>query len=217
MTIAAFPDVEYADQHGLLAIGGDLEVDSLLLAYRSGIFPWPLDEDTLAWFAPPKRAVLFFDKLHTSRSLEREQRRGKFGFAVNRNFEGVIKACAETKNRKKQQGTWITKDIIRAYSALHAAGYAHSVEAYREGELVGGIYGVSIGAMFAGESMFYREPNASKLALLHLCELLKTRGATWMDCQVMTPHLLHFGAEEISRRKFTKLLDTAIQKNISLF
>ncbi len=212
MTILAFPDVSSADEHGLLAIGGDLEVPSLLLAYRSGIFPWPLDEETLAWFAPPKRAVLFFDRIHVARSLERERRRSTLEFKFDQNFAAVIQACAETTNRTKQQGTWITDDIIDAYCALHKSGIAHSIEAYQDGELVGGLYGVSIGAMFAGESMFYRAPNASKLALLYLCDYLGNCGGEWLDCQVLTPHMTQLGAQEIPRAKFMQLLSKALAK-----
>lgn len=217
MSIVAFPPIGDADEHGLLAVGGDLEPDSLLLAYRSGIFPWPLDEHILAWFAPPQRALLFFDRIHIAKSLQKERRRKEFTFAFNRNFEAVVAQCAEMKNRGAQQGTWITEGIQEAYIRLHQLGYCHSIETYHDGELVGGLYGVSIGSMFAGESMFYRRPNASKLALLHLCDYLQSRGATWLDCQVMTPHLKQFGAIEVPRDEYMNLLRTAIRKKMRLF
>ena len=217
MTILAFPPVDEADEHGLLAIGGDLEIDSLLLAYRSGIFPWPLDEETLAWFAPERRTVLFLDKLHIAQSLRKEQRRSKFTFAFNKNFEQVIEHCAEVKNRGKQRGTWITSDMIDAYCEFHRAGYCHSIECYEGEDLVGGLYGVSIGAMFAGESMFYRKPNASKLAFIYLCQYLSKRGLPWIDCQIMTPFLASFGAEEVSRAAFLKLLLEQTSRKLSVF
>lgn len=217
MTILAFPPVEDADEHGLLALGGDLEVDSLLLAYRSGIFPWPLDEETLAWFSPPQRTVLFLDRLHVSQSLRKEQRRAKCTFAFDRNFPEVIARCAEVKNRGKQRGTWITPQVVSAYCDFHAAGYCHSVECYDDEELVGGLYGVSLGGMFAGESMFYRRPNASKLAFLYLCEHLRERKIPWIDCQVMTPFLKSFGAEEIPRKKFLALLSEGLRSKLKLF
>ena len=210
MTVLDFPPVENADEHGLLAIGGDLNVDSLLLAYRSGIFPWPLHEDLLTWFAPPKRAVLFFEDLHISKSLRKELNKNKFQIKIDTNFELVIKECAKTKFRKGQQGTWITQEMIDAYIEFNKAGYAHSIEAYIDDQLVGGHYGVSIGGMYAGESMFYREPNASKVSLVHIIEHLKSQGVTWLDCQVMTPLLESFGAKEIDRDKYMELLGKSI-------
>lgn len=217
MTILAFPPLEDADEHGLLAIGGDLEIDSLLLAYRSGIFPWPLDEETLAWFSPEKRTVLFLDQIHISQSLKKAQRRSTFSFALDRNFESVVRHCAEVKNRGKQKGTWITPAIVDAYIDLHRAGFCHSAECYEKEELVGGLYGVSIGAMFAGESMFYRRPNASKLAFVFLCEHLRKHEVKWIDCQVMTPFLSSFGAQEIPRKEFIKLLSHSLRRRVQAF
>jgi len=212
MVITRFPPVEKADRYGLLALGGDLEIDSLLLAYRSGIFPWPFDEETLAWFAPPRRAVLFLRDFHVSRSLERERKRSKFDFRIDQAFPEVIRRCAEAKNRGVQAGTWITQGIIESYIRLHQAGFAHSIECWLDGQLTGGLYGVSIGAMFAGESMFYRRSNASKLALWFLVEHLRQKKAEWIDCQVMTPLLRSFGAVEIQRDEFMALLLKAVKK-----
>lgn len=209
MAILEFPPVDRADEHGLLAVGGDLEPESLLLAYRSGIFPWPVEGyGPITWFAPPRRALLFLDELHTPRSLAKARRKASFTYDLDRNFGEVIRGCSEAR----KISTWIRPDMARAYQALFDRGYAHSVEAHVEGTVVGGLYGVSIGAMFAGESMFYRKPNASKLALLHLVELLRTRGAEWIDCQMLTPTLEQFGAREVSREEFMELLADAVNR-----
>lgn len=218
MAIVRFPPVELADENGLLAVGGDCEVESLLLAYRSGVFPWPVfDDGPLTWFSPPRRAVLFFDKLKIPRSLRKERRRCSLSFSVDTCFDAVIEHCRSSANRAGQQGTWITDEIVAGYRNLHLAGYCHSVECTRDGRLVGGLYGVSIGAMFAGESMFYLEPNSSKLSLLYLIEYLQERGGTWIDCQQMTPLLASFGAEEIARPDFLELLERTLKLPISLF
>lgn len=217
MTIIAFPPLESADKDGLLAVGGDLEVDSLLLAYRSGIFPWPLNDELLAWFSPPRRTVLFTDKFHLSRSLLRKKNKKLFTFRLNTCFEEVIRQCANSKNRSGPAGTWITSRIIEAYLAFHKAGYAHSIECFKDDQLVGGLYGVSIGKMFAGESMFYLEPDASKLCLDHLITYLIEHDCKWMDCQVMTPHMKQMGAQNISRKKFLVLLETGLADKDSLF
>lgn len=216
MTILEFPPLEDADENGILAVGGDLEVESLLLAYKSGIFPWPI-QNLIVWFSPPKRTVLFMDEVHISKSLQKELKRGKFSFAIDRAFEEVIMACAEFKERQGQRGTWINSDIVQAYSTFHKAGYAHSIECYEGENLVGGLYGVSIGHMFAGESMFHRKSNTSKLSLCYLLDYLRPKGVKWIDCQVMTPLLRSFGAREIERDEFLKLLDSAVKKKIKLF
>ena len=210
MVIQAFPPLSKADKHGLLAIGGDLEVPSLLLAYSQGIFPWPFSDQTLAWFAPPMRALLFADKVHISQSLKKELKRARFEITTDTAFAEVIQACSELKNRGKQQGTWITDEMIEAYLALHEAGFAHSFEAKLDGELVGGLYGVRIGRYFSAESMFYRVPNASKVVLVKTIEHLKASGVDWIDCQVITPATESFGAVEIPRAEFMKLLSKAI-------
>lgn len=210
MVIRAFPPHDHADETGLLAIGGDLEPDSLLLAYRNGIFPWPYDEDHLTWFSPPRRAILEFSHLHISRSLIKFARNSSWDVKFDRDFPAVIRHCAELKNRGRQQGTWITPQMIEAYIELHAQGHAHSAECYSGSKLIGGIYGVCIGSMFAAESSFYRQANASKLALWTLIQHLQGHGFTWMDCQQLTPLSSGFGAKEVSRTKFLKLLSKAI-------
>jgi leucyl/phenylalanyl-tRNA--protein transferase len=218
MAVSAFPRIESAHESGLLAVGGDLEPGTLLLAYRSGIFPWPIDEEhVLCWFTPPKRAVLYLDSFHLGRSLRKELKRKRSSFAIDRDFDAVIQACSEATNRAGQRGTWILPQICQAYSALHRAGYCHSVECYEDGRLVGGLYGVAIGAVFCGESMFHHVPNASKLALWFLVEHLKKQGAKWLDCQLMTPFLASLGAAEVPRSEFTKMLKEEIDKPLKLF
>lgn len=206
MTIIRFPPHDSADPSGLLALGGDLEVPSLLLAYSNGIFPWPFDEKILAWFSPPRRAVLFLNKVHVSRSLKKLQRKSPFTFKIDQNFREVITRCATSSTRRDQRGTWITRGIQRAYCELHEAGYAHSFECYEKEKLVGGLYGVSVGRTFAGESMFYTSPNASKLTLLFLCDFLREHSVEWIDCQVMTPLFHSFGAEEVERELFLEMV-----------
>ena len=211
MAIDRFPPVEFADESGLLAVGGDLEVSSLLLAYSSGIFPWPMGGiREIPWFAPPTRAVLFLRDFRVPRSLRRAQRRGEVIYRVNSCFAEVIAACAAAKNRPGQRGTWITRQMVDAYTRLHNSGYAHSIECFSGERLVGGLYGVGIAGMFAGESMFYREPNASKLALCHLMELLEARRVGWIDCQQLTPLFESMGAVEIPRERFMDLLGEAL-------
>lgn len=212
MTILEFPPVHSADEQGLLAVGGDLDIDSLLLAYRSGVFPWPLNQEILTWFAPPERAVLFLEEFHIPRSLRKEMRRANYSFGFDKNFETVINSCAELKNRGSQSGTWITDAIVEAYIRLNRAGYCHSIECYHDDQLVGGLYGVSIGGMFAGESMFYRRPNASKLALAFAVEKFRAQGAQWIDCQVMTPHMQALGAQNVPRSEYMKLLRAALKR-----
>ena len=210
MTITAFPPLEYADADGFLAMGGDLEVESLLLAYRSGIFPWPCDEEHLLWFSPPRRAILLLRNFHASRSLRKERKRLPLEFFIDRNIPAVIQSCSEIVNRGTQQGTWITPGIQKAYLNLAQAGYCHSFEAYLEGQLVGGLYGVSIGRMFAGESMFFRVANASKLVFWFMVETLQSWKVEWIDCQMITPVVQSFGAELVRREQFLKLLHQAL-------
>lgn len=213
-----FPDVENADEDGLLAVGGDLEIETLLEAYNNGIFPWPIMEKMpMLWFSPPKRAVLFLDHFKMSRSLKKALNKSNFKFAINHNFPLVIHNCARVGDRAGLHKTWITPEMTEAYIDLYNAGYAHSIECYNENELVGGLYGVSIGKMFAGESMFYKESNASKLALCYLISFLMNKGVTWIDCQQLTPFFESLGAVEIERIKFIQLLKLAIAEKIKLF
>lgn len=206
MVIKGFPPVSEADEYGLLAIGGDLEVESLLLAYSNGIFPWPIDERHLTWFAPPKRAVLFLEDLYCSKSLRRSINKTTRHFSINRRFHEVISRCAETVNRPGERGTWITDEMKEAYCKLHAEGFAHSFECYNREELIGGVYGVSVGGVFAAESMFYREDDASKMTLQYMVQFLGSQGVPWIDAQVMNPFLKSMGFKEISRARYMKLL-----------
>ncbi len=219
MAIAEFPPIESASEEGLLAIGGDLEVESLLLAYKQGIFPWPISADyPLAWFSPDPRGILFCDDLHVSKSLAKLVRKNKFTIKFNTQFKEVVEACARSKNRKGEIGTWITPDIKWAYYALYQAGYAYSVEAYNEDEkLVGGLYGVNIGSMFSGESMFYLESNASKVALVTFIQKLKDHGVGWFDTQMVTSITEGLGAKEISRKDFLPLVFQATSKTVNIF
>lgn len=198
------------------AVGGALDADRVLDAYRRGIFPWPLDEDTLLWFCPRRRAVLERQHLHVPRSLRRAARRSSLRFTIDADFAGVIDGCAATP-RPGQDGTWITRAMREAYVALHARGVTHSVEAWRDDRLVGGIYGVDVDGAFAGESMFHREPDASKLALLVLLDHLFDRGLDWMDVQVLNPHLARFGAREIPRADFLARLAATRARGLVLF
>ena len=216
MPIREFPPIEYADENGLLAMGGDLHPLSLMLAYRNGIFPWPTEGIPLAWFSPPERAVLVFEELHIPRSLERERKRSSLRFTIDQAFKAVITACS-TAHRPGQNGTWITPDMKEAYVDLHKAGFAHSLEAWQDDKLVGGIYGVDVDGAFAAESMFYEEPYASKLALLALIDHLKARGGTWMDIQVMTPHMERLGGRVISREQFLEALTQTRAQRLRLF
>lgn len=218
MAIREFPPVGLADEYGLLAIGGDVEISSLLLAYRSGIFPWPVPGiEDLTWFAPPTRAVLFLDKFRLPRSLKKIISAGRFRTAIDQDTVAVIRGCADSPNRLHGNCTWITEEMVEGYATLAAAGYCHSVESYRGITLAGGLYGVAIGAMFAGESMFYTEAHASKVALAQLVQHLAERGGKWIDCQQMTPLFEQFGAEEVSRERFTEMLQEAIASPICLF
>jgi len=210
MVINRFPPVESADEHGLLAIEGDLEPESVILAYRSGIFPWPLDENALAWFAPPERAVVFLDEFHLARRLRRTLKRSQFITTRDNDFRTVILRCAEIKNRGDQGGTWITHEIVNAYTKLHTMGFAHSFESYLDGELVGGLYGIQIGRFFAAESSFFRVPEASKVAMCAMVDYLRGQNISWFDCQVLTPFSEGFGAREISREHYMKLLAGAL-------
>lgn len=205
-----FPPVTRASREGLLAIGGDLSVPRLLLAYQSGIFPWPSEGLPLLWFAPPQRAVIEPDKLHVGRSLRKVVDRGVFDVRYDTAFAEVIQACAGIP-RRHEAGTWILPEMIDAYIRLHEAGFAHSVESWKDGQLVGGLYGVSLGGCFFGESMFARTDDASKVAFVVLARRLHAWGFQLIDCQVQNEHLERFGVSTIPRAEFQKRLHAALE------
>ena len=202
-----FPSVVEASKEGLLAIGGDLSSDRLLLAYRSGIFPWFEDDQPILWWSPDPRMVLYPERFKVSKSLRKVLDSNIFKVTFNENFSEVIKQCASVK-RKGQRGTWITSEMISAYQELHEKGFAKSVEVWKEGKLVGGLYGIDLPEkkVFCGESMYSKESNASKVGFYILIEKLKERHYKLIDCQVYTNHLHSLGAEEIPREEFLKAL-----------
>ena len=206
----AFPDPALAEPDGLLAVGGDLSCERLLLAYASGIFPWFSDDLPILWHSPDPRTVLLPDALRVSRSLAKTLRQERFEVRLDTAFDRVIARCAEVK-RPEGDGTWITSDMQAAYGSLHEEGYAHSVESYRDGELVGGLYGVSLGHAFFGESMFADAPDASKVAFVRLVRQLSEWGFDLIDCQVHTHHLERFGAEAWPRDRFLAALARSLE------
>ncbi|MDP9230286.1 MAG: leucyl/phenylalanyl-tRNA--protein transferase [Bacteroidota bacterium] len=199
-----FPAVELADADGLLAIGGDLQPQRLLLAYKHGIFPW-YTEPPVLWWCPDPRFILMPDELRISRSMQKVFKKKQFDFTVNKAFNQVIKHC-KTVNRAGQTGTWITEEMEEAYINLHRLGFAHSSEAWMNGELVGGMYGIKLGKVFFGESMFSTATNASKFVFIKYVEELKREGVKLFDCQVYTSHLESLGARMLPRKDFTKIL-----------
>jgi leucyl/phenylalanyl-tRNA--protein transferase len=205
-----FPHPRLASRQGLLAVGGDLSRERLLLAYRLGIFPWFGDNEPILWWSPNPRLVLFPDELTISRSLRRVLKKELFEVSMDQDFRRVIGECARTRI-ENAEATWIGDDMIDAYCRLHEAGFAHSVEAWHQGRLAGGLYGVSLGRCFFGESMFSRSANASKVALVKLVDHLKAESFQLIDCQVTTQHLMRLGAREISRDRFLSLLEKALQ------
>lgn len=206
----AFPPPHYADPDGLLAVGGDLSTDRLLLAYQQGIFPWYSSETPPLWWSPNPRLVLFPTELRVSKSLQRVLKKNAFRVTFDRAFLDVIQHCAVVK-RGYGEGTWILPEMVDAYHLLHQLGYAHSVESWQAGELVGGLYGVAIGRVFFGESMFAQKTDASKVALVRLVQLLRHWDFDLIDCQVTTAHLQRLGAREISRKEFLRHLAAATQ------
>ncbi len=203
-----FPPVEEALEDGLLAMGGDLSTERLLLAYQKGIFPW-YDGDVPLWWCPNPRFVLLPDELIVSKSMKTLLKREAFEFTINQDFTAVINNC-KAKERKGQDGTWIKNEVVDAYCNLHQLGYAHSAEAWSDGELVGGLYGVRLGKLFFGESMFSHKSNASKYAFIKYVEQLKTEGVLLIDCQVYTEHLESLGAKMIMREQFIHLLEQLV-------
>lgn len=205
-----FPPPALAKEDGLLAVGGDLSKDRILLAYSMGIFPWYSDGSPILWWSPDPRLVLIPEELKVSRSLSLVIKKGVFSVTMDTAFDRVIRICAEI-NRKGQHGTWITEEMIGAYIRLHCAGYAHSVESWDSGELVGGLYGIALGKVFFGESMFAIKSNASKVAFVMLVEYMKKLNFSFIDCQVTTEHLKSLGAKEVERKKFLQMLKEALE------
>jgi leucyl/phenylalanyl-tRNA--protein transferase len=206
-----FPPVTWADENGLLAAGGDLRPERLILAYSSGIFPWPHEDMPLLWFAPDPRCVFVPDSLRVSRSLRARLRRGDYGVRLDTAFREVIVGCAETP-RPAQPGTWITGEMIEAYTELHRLGLAHSAEAWRDGNLVGGAYGISLGGVFMGESMFSRETDASKVAFVTLVRQLAAWGIDLVDGQLPTSHLASLGGLVWPRERYLRELAIRLER-----
>ncbi len=201
-----FPPVERAEDYGLLAVGGDLSAERLLLAYSLGIFPWFNPDEPILWWSPDPRCVIFPTRLHVSRSLRRFMAKQLYRISFNENFSAVISLCRQLRAGIDGSGTWISPEMEAAYSNLHQLGFAHSVECWDGDQLVGGLYGVCIGRCFFGESMFSLSSNASKVVLVHLLEHLHQQGFELLDCQQATDHLISMGAEEVSRARFNDYL-----------
>jgi leucyl/phenylalanyl-tRNA---protein transferase len=208
----SFPDPRGADADGLLATGGDLEPATLLAAYSQGVFPWPADGVDLLWWSPDPRAVLLPDRVHVSRSLARTLRHGGIRVTVDAAFEDVVTGCAE---RRDEEGTWITPAIRAAYTRLHRLGWAHSVEVWVKGALAGGLYGVSVGGLFAAESMFHRASDASKIALVALAQHARAVGVELVDVQMPTPHLASMGAVTMSRDDYLAAVRRAVTRPVN--
>lgn len=208
-TSITFPDPALSDEDGLLAIGGDLSEQRLMLAYRNGIFPWFSEDDPICWYAPKERCVIYPDKIKVSKSMKQVLRKSVFEITADKAFRAVITHCAGI-SRKEQDGTWIVPDMQQAYCRLHESGHAHSVEVWRDGRLAGGLYGIAVGAVFCGESMFSLEPNASKIALIWLCSQNRYR---LIDCQLPNEHLMSLGAEMIPMPAYLNLLQNNSEQN----
>jgi len=200
-----FPHPDFANDYGVLAIGGDLSANRLILAYNNGIFPWFENGDEILWWSPPERMVLYPEKVKVSKSMRKFIRDNKYKITVNKDFRSVIENCSSIK-REGQNSTWIVDSMVEAYINLHKLGYAHSVEVWENDELVGGLYGVNVGKVFCGESMFSKKNNTSKLAFIFLARELEKQNYKLIDCQMYTDHLASLGAEEIPRDVFLKEL-----------
>ena len=207
----SFPPPQMAREDGLLAVGGDLSTERLLLAYHLGIFPWYSPGEPILWWSPDPRLILFPDDFHVSKSLARTIRRKTFEVTFDKAFSQVIRKCAELR-KEQGDGTWIDEEMIEAYCKLHDLGYAHSVECWQEGNLAGGLYGVSLGGVFFGESMFSLKPDSSKAAMAALVEKLRYWEFDMIDCQIGTPHLKSLGAEDISGAEFWERLSLSVDK-----
>lgn len=207
--VRVFPDPALESGQGLIAVGGDLSPQRLLTAYRQGIFPWYSDETPILWWSPDPRAVIELDGLHVSRRLARTVRTGKFTVTFDRAFGEVIRGC-----RVREEGTWITDEMLAAYERMHVLGHAHSVEVWNDGDLAGGVYGMTVGGLFAGESMFSRVRDASKVALVHLVEHLGRRGYQLFDVQYVNDHTASLGAVEIPRAEYLARLKVAVSQDV---
>lgn len=205
-----FPDPHQGEEDGLIAVGGDLSVDRLLLAYSYGFFPWFSfrDNEEPLWFCPMQRFVIFPSEIHISHSMQQLISKHELKPTINKDFNGVIRGCATAQNRNKEEGAWLGPDIIKAYTEMHRQGFAASVEVWQEEGLVGGLYGVSLGKAFFGESMFSLVPNASKIALIYLARMFETHGGKLIDCQFETPHLRSMGGRFISYEEYMKIIST---------
>lgn len=203
-----FPDPHLGDEDGLVAIGGDLSIDRLLLAYSNGFFPWYSfhSEKEPLWFCPLRRFVIFPSEVHVSHSMRQLIRQDRYRVTINRAFNGVIRGCATVQERNQEAGAWLGPNIINAYTELHQQGFAASVEVWEADKLVGGLYGVNLGASFFGESMFSLVPNASKLALIHLARFMDAKGGRLIDCQFETPHLKSMGGRYISYEAYMDII-----------
>ncbi|MFO0964258.1 MAG: leucyl/phenylalanyl-tRNA--protein transferase [Gemmataceae bacterium] len=208
--MALFLDPDFADESGLVAIGGDLEPKTLVRAYTRGVFPWFDDGDPIYWWSPDPRAIFELDAFHVSRRLARTMRAGRFRCTINRAFAAVMLGCAD-----RAEGTWITADMFTAYNRLHRLGIAHSVEAWHGDELAGGVYGVALNGFFAGESMFTRIRDGSKVALTFLVNRLRQRGFALFDTQMLTPHTERLGAVEIPREQYLCRLADALERRVT--
>lgn len=205
-----FPDPHQGEEDGLIAVGGDLSVDRLLLAYSYGFFPWFSfrDNEEPLWFCPMQRFVIFPSEIHISHSMQQLISKHELKPTINKDFDGVIRGCATAQNRNKEEGAWLGPDIIKAYTEMHRQGFAASVEVWQEERLVGGLYGVSLGKAFFGESMFSLVPNASKIALIYLARMFESYGGRLIDCQFETPHLRSMGGRFISYEEYMKIIST---------
>ncbi len=206
-----FPSVDRASPEGIVAVGGDLSSERLIRAYSQGIFPWYSEGEPILWWSPDPRFVLFPAEIHVSRSMKRILEKGKFRITIDRDFSAVIDGCRQPRIGEPE--TWITSEMLAAYCRLHEIGFAHSVEAWQGEDLVGGVYGVSLGGLFFAESMFYRRSNASKTALIVLGRFLRRRGCAMIDCQVHSPHVASLGGRMIPRRRYIEILEREIQRD----
>jgi len=206
-----FPDVMASDSEGFLAHGGDLKPETLISAYQQGIFPWFNEGQPILWWSPDPRLILRTNAMKCSRSLRKRIRNKEFDVTCDQAFKDVINACAAPRD-KQAGGTWLSHEMLQAYQTLHHLQYAHSIECWRSGELVGGLYGISINGLFFGESMFSTVNDASKVALYHLCRFLEKENVPWIDCQVESTHLLSLGAQHIPRKQFINEIETSLNK-----